>query len=269
MAMAVVNPEEVLRRIINLQQSKFWPTWHSVGSSTDKQTRVLIGSPEEYVHGHTLPIKLTQIRYSVVVFNCWNGLTNGTLVVPIFHEATTIFHHWVVGGGVRTPADGIVNQKHSRWDRIAVGCCGGFDLRVSTPHDNDSTLWRQAWRYDFHEPSRQPWQLFFTNRRDSHDDNFWMSRLTHVVAKLIFLNFFQKGPNRKKRTKAQMLIQITSTSQGSGLGRRVGSTRKLGRNRNHFFSAIKVLAQVHTIQLRKQRYFSGASYPPSQPRTLK
>ena len=28
---------------------------------TNKQTRVLIGPPEEYVHGHTLPIMLTQI----------------------------------------------------------------------------------------------------------------------------------------------------------------------------------------------------------------
>ena len=39
-------------------------TWRAsaVGSSTDnKQTRVLIGSPEEYVHGHTLPIMPTQI----------------------------------------------------------------------------------------------------------------------------------------------------------------------------------------------------------------
>ena len=33
-----------------------------MGSSTDRQqTRFLIGSPEEYVHGHTLPIMLTQI----------------------------------------------------------------------------------------------------------------------------------------------------------------------------------------------------------------
>ena len=28
----------------------------------NKQTRVLIGSPEEYVHGHTLSIMLTQIK---------------------------------------------------------------------------------------------------------------------------------------------------------------------------------------------------------------
>ena len=35
-----------------------------------------------------------------------------------------------------------------------------------------------------------------------------------------------------------------------------------------FISAIKFLAQVHTIQLKNKRHFSGASYPPSQPRTL-
>ena len=43
-------------------------------------------------------------------------------------------------GPVEAVQTGIVNQKHNRWDRIAVGCCGGFDLRVSTPHDDDSIL---------------------------------------------------------------------------------------------------------------------------------
>ena len=37
-------------------------TLHSVSSSTDRQqTRVLIGYPEEYIHGHTLSIMLTKI----------------------------------------------------------------------------------------------------------------------------------------------------------------------------------------------------------------
>ena len=56
--------------------------------------------------------------------NVWNGLTNGTLVVPVCQEATTELHHCAVGG-VRTPgpADGIVNQKHNSRDRSAVGCC--------------------------------------------------------------------------------------------------------------------------------------------------
>ena len=48
-------------------------TWHSVGSSTDKQqTRFLIGPPEEYVHGHTLSIMLTQIN-SLFRYRYWPG----------------------------------------------------------------------------------------------------------------------------------------------------------------------------------------------------
>ena len=53
--------------------------------------------------------------------------------------------------------------------------------------------------------------------------------------------------------------------QGSGLRRGVGRTGNI----HHFFlSAIKFLAQVHTIQLLKADVLYGASYPPSQPRTL-
>ena len=34
-----------------------------------QQTRVLIGTPEEYVHGHTLSIMLMQIKYKLIAFS--------------------------------------------------------------------------------------------------------------------------------------------------------------------------------------------------------
>ena len=53
-----------------------------------------------------------------MLFNGWNGLTNVTLVVPMFQVVTTNFVTTVhVDGGVRTTADGIVTQNHNRWDR--------------------------------------------------------------------------------------------------------------------------------------------------------
>ena len=53
---------------------------------------------------------------------------------------------FTVDGGVRTPADGIVNHKHNRSDRSAVGYGGVFDLRVSKPQDGDMDPGRQTWR---------------------------------------------------------------------------------------------------------------------------
>ena len=40
-----------------------------------------------------------------------NGGTNGALVAPTFQEASTILHHCVIDGGVRTPVDGMASQK--------------------------------------------------------------------------------------------------------------------------------------------------------------
>ena len=44
--------------------------------------------------------------------------TNGTLVVPIFQGPLRVFSppRMPAAHGVRTPADGIVTQNHSRWD---------------------------------------------------------------------------------------------------------------------------------------------------------
>ena len=44
------------------------------------------------------------------MFNVWNGLTNGTLVVPIFQVTTIFFTTVHVGGGVRTTVDSIVTR---------------------------------------------------------------------------------------------------------------------------------------------------------------
>ena len=82
-----------------------------------------------------------------------------------FQVATMNFHGrallWDAGGGVRTSADGAVNQKHNRPDTSAVDCCGEFDLRVSTPKDGVMKSGRQARRWPsvvmchgFHEPPR-------------------------------------------------------------------------------------------------------------------
>ena len=63
------------------------------------------------------------------MFNVWNGLTNGTLVVPTFQEASTIFHHCVINGGVRTPVDGMASQKYNHSDRSAVKCSDEINIR--------------------------------------------------------------------------------------------------------------------------------------------
>ena len=126
------------------------------------------------------------------MFNVWNGLTNGTLVVPIFQEATTKFsplsRRRRFDGGVRTPADGIVYQKHGRWDRSAVGCLkfGGFDLRHSIPHDGDGTS-------------------FVTT---SATIRLSRTAATATTAIEKFLGKNQKGPNRKDRAKARTVIQL-------------------------------------------------------------
>ena len=62
------------------------------------------------------------------MFNVWNGVTTGTLVVPTFQEGTTIFHH--CDGGVRTPVEGMVSQKYNRSDRSGVRCRKEADLRA-------------------------------------------------------------------------------------------------------------------------------------------
>ena len=69
-----------------------------------------------------MPTGESKKRYKVflvVVFNVWNGVTTGTLVVPTFQEGTTIFHH--CDGGVRTPVEGMVSQKYNRSDRRGQG----------------------------------------------------------------------------------------------------------------------------------------------------
>ena len=53
-------------------------------------------------------------------------------------------------------------------------------------------------------------------------------------------------------------------SQGSGLRRRVGNTKI----KPSFFSAIVLLAQVHTAWLLKTHILFGVSYTPSQSRIL-
>ena len=106
---------------------------------------------EHTYKNHKIYILLCQVfcRLSVVVFNCWNGLTNCTLVVPVFpRRPIRLFTTGPSAVGypvrIRTPVDGVVNQKHNCRDRIAVALgyvyCGGFDLRVSNPHDGDSIL---------------------------------------------------------------------------------------------------------------------------------
>ena len=86
------------------------------------------------------------------MFNVRNVLTNGTLVVPIFRVTTNLFTTVHVGGGIRTPADGIVTQKHNRWDRSTPVAVVGLQLtyvfRLSTPRDGDiySGSGRQARR---------------------------------------------------------------------------------------------------------------------------
>lgn len=52
--------------------------------------------------------------------------------------------------------------------------------------------------------------------------------------------------------------------QGCGLRRRVGNPKV----RTVWFSAVKVLAQVYTIELKKNAPFEMVSYVPPQPRTL-
>ena len=46
--------------------------------TTNKQTRVLIGSPEEYVHGHTLSIMLTQINMEDQIVAPWPSSSRGS-----------------------------------------------------------------------------------------------------------------------------------------------------------------------------------------------
>ena len=58
--MAVVNSEEVE---FQTHQKKVMAHAALCGLEHRQQARLLIGPPEGYVHGHTLPIMLTQIMF--------------------------------------------------------------------------------------------------------------------------------------------------------------------------------------------------------------
>ena len=129
--MAVAWPTSK-RQNTKLHQDKVLPTWpwHSVGSRKHKIMRMhkTFNRAPRGIRSRTHTVHHADAdKEFCVVFNVRSGLTNGTLAVPIFQGPLRNFTV-DVGGGVRTPADGIVNQKHSRRDRSVVGCEGVFDL---------------------------------------------------------------------------------------------------------------------------------------------
>ena len=78
------------------------------------------------------------------MFNVRNGLTNSTLVAPIFrghYEFSTTAH---AGGGVPNPGRWRRGSKTQPLGQNHAGCCGRFGLRISTPHNDNIYSGRQA-----------------------------------------------------------------------------------------------------------------------------